>query len=171
MRGSEGNFVCKASCRDMRVCRRRTIRQQQAGLGVAGGYTTSPQLSGSLELAQESLLHGLMQDKWRETDGSACLQRCTCPGDGGPCTLDAACSEGSFVCSTSLRLELSAGKRPGECRRGAGDRLQRCVAVKQRPRRLKLSILQDGPIPEAEHCAGQVAGNGRQRLLAALQLS
>ena len=52
-----------------------------------------------------------MQDKWRETDGSVCLQRCACPDDGGACSPDDACSEGSFVCKRGYQPVSSGEQR------------------------------------------------------------
>ena len=50
-----------------------------------------------------------LQDKWVETSGSVCLQRCQCPPDKGACTLDAACSVGSFACKQGF--ERVAGEQ------------------------------------------------------------
>lgn len=43
------------------------------------------------------------QDVWREELGHACLHKCTCPQDGGPCTVPGSCDASSFVCQAGYR--------------------------------------------------------------------
>ncbi|KAK9853882.1 hypothetical protein WJX84_009959 [Apatococcus fuscideae] len=53
--------------------------------------------------ADECVRDACTQDEWEARSGQACLRKCECPSDGGPCQVASSCQRDRFVCTDGYK--------------------------------------------------------------------